>query len=964
MALDKILTDGTETGATLAAKVNVGFDVTDTNETAVTDLDVRVTAVELSEVTLAGDNNFTGNNTFQVGISAPAILANNGDITASGNLTTGTSASGNSVLGFNYLHPTKGSGFLYLDNTDDKFKLMNDGITGSAVVATLDDVNLKQDDLGFGTAGQILVTNATLDGTEWIAPTTGSGGQVDSVVAGTNVTVDNTDPINPVVSSTDTVYDDTALQGEVNLKLGLVTYQENFYTPTGVNSVGILKDKLSIGDNLGDSSINLAAEATFDARVYSENRFSMGHFPNSSTHPDDFIIFSQVGGIVLQTKDENSPLRLRYIDSGTSVDTYQNIATENYVDTEVQGKQNDLGFGTAGQILATNATSDGTEWIAPTSGSGGQVDSVVAGTNVSIDNTDPINPVVSSTDTVYDDTVIQAEVTLNTAKVSNIDHPLVETAVPTGALFTDTDTVYDDTVIQAEVTLNTAKVGITTAQATDIADNSAHRVYALSHLTADEKGALAGTANPLTSLNHLIDNDTYVVDFATKEHILGLGTAGQVLATNAAADAKEWITPTGGSGGQVDSVVAGLRCSIDNTDPVNPIISVDDQVSLGTDGQILSTDLANLKTKWVNMPASGGQVDSVVAGTNVTVDNTDPTAPIVSSTDTVYDDTTIQAEVTLNTAKVSNVDHPLVEAAVPTGALFTDTTYSDVTTTTGGVLTDAQAVQFETNKTDITTLNGEMDIVNEEIPSLAKKTYVDKSIVNTYSGSTTPLSTLGKNNDRYREFPATASQEVFKEDSAEPYDSTYFVPFEDNSVPTGVEYLGISPFERTIEIWFIEADTDMDNMTFSVGGTNVPVTVQASSSHSITLAYLTASDTIIQGITTSTELIGNASVLTGKYTDFIKYDGKWIEHQYFSRPTITVLDTAMSSPVTKAEAIAALKDIPYWEDLPKYWGSDHDFYMVNTTGDELALVKYRSNGDTTEAGTNKKLWVQSLTEAV
>ena len=125
MALDKILTDGTETGATLAAKVNVGFDVTDTNETAVTDLDVRVTAVELSEVTLAGDNNFTGNNTFQVGISAPAILANNGDITASGNLTTGTSASGNSVLGFNYLHPTKGSGFLYLDNTDDKFKLMN-----------------------------------------------------------------------------------------------------------------------------------------------------------------------------------------------------------------------------------------------------------------------------------------------------------------------------------------------------------------------------------------------------------------------------------------------------------------------------------------------------------------------------------------------------------------------------------------------------------------------------------------------------------------------------------------------------------------------------------------------------------------------------------------------------------------------------------------------------------------------
>lgn len=51
----------------------------------------------------------------------------------------------------------------------------------------------------------------------------------------------------------------------------------------------------------------------------------------------------------------------------------------------------------------------------------------------------------------------------NTAKVSNVDHPLVETAVPTGALFTDT--VYDDTTIQAAVDANTAKVGVTTAQA-------------------------------------------------------------------------------------------------------------------------------------------------------------------------------------------------------------------------------------------------------------------------------------------------------------------------------------------------------------------------------------------------------------------------------------------------------------------------------------------------------------------
>lgn len=53
---------------------------------------------------------------------------------------------------------------------------------------------------------------------------------------------------------------------------------------------------------------------------------------------------------------------------------------------------------------------------------------------------------------------LTAAVALNTAKETNIAHPLVETAVPLGAVFTDT--IYDDTAIQAEVDLNTTKVGV------------------------------------------------------------------------------------------------------------------------------------------------------------------------------------------------------------------------------------------------------------------------------------------------------------------------------------------------------------------------------------------------------------------------------------------------------------------------------------------------------------------------
>ncbi len=56
-----------------------------------------------------------------------------------------------------------------------------------------------------------------------------------------------------------------------------------------------------------------------------------------------------------------------------------------------------------------------------------------------------------------------------------VNNSQVLTDVPAGALFTDT--IYDDTAIQAEVDLNTAKVGITQTQADDITANNAKYTY-------------------------------------------------------------------------------------------------------------------------------------------------------------------------------------------------------------------------------------------------------------------------------------------------------------------------------------------------------------------------------------------------------------------------------------------------------------------------------------------------------
>jgi hypothetical protein len=84
----------------------------------------------------------------------------------------------------------------------------------------------------------------------------------------------------------------------------------------------------------------------------------------------------------------------------------------------------------------------------------GIVDNSELVNNLTVETAVPVSALF--TDTLYNDTAIQAEVDLNTAKVTDLVHPLVETAVPTGAVFTDT--LYNDTAIQAEVDLNTAKV--------------------------------------------------------------------------------------------------------------------------------------------------------------------------------------------------------------------------------------------------------------------------------------------------------------------------------------------------------------------------------------------------------------------------------------------------------------------------------------------------------------------------
>jgi len=371
-----------------------------------------------------------------------------------------------------------------------------------------------------------------------------------------------------------------------------------------------------------------------------------------------------------------------------------------------------------GKVLTASATPGVYTWELPVSGSGGGVTDHTLLSNIG-----------TKTHATLD-----SEVDINNAKVSNIAHPLVETAVPLGALFTDTDTdtIYDDTVIQSEVDLNTAKTGITTQQASNITNNNS-KVSNIAH-------PLVETAVPINAL--FTDNDTVYDDTAIQSEV-DLNTAKE---TNIAHPLVETAVPVGALFTDTDTIYndTTIQNEVDlNTADRHNHLNKPTLDKFGEDGSGLPTyngvkvdttiaqrdvyDGLDSLDNTISLSANSGKVLKDVQDTQQTAINLNNAKvsninhPLVEKavplnalfTDTVYDDTAIQGEVDLNTAKVSNVVHPLVETAVPVGAVFTDTdTVYDDTTIQGEVDLNTAKTGITTQQaSDITTNNGKVSNV-------------------------------------------------------------------------------------------------------------------------------------------------------------------------------------------------------------------------------------------------------------
>ena len=229
-------------------------------------------------------------------------------------------------------------------------------------------------------------------------------------------------------------------------------------------------------------------------------------------------------------------------------------------------------YGTAGQVLATNSSEDGTEWVTVSSGGGGGSDSfntivvsgqasvvadggndtltLIAGANISI-TTDAVNDrvtfdvvnldtddVAEATNLYYTDARVETKVnTMGLASTSYVD-----TAVATEASARS----LADSNLQSSISTNSsdilslntqvsANTGAITSLNSQVSSNDTDIANLDSRVTTNESDIAALQAQTIPS--NLTDlNDTPA----------SLGTAGQILAVASGGTTTEWVDQSGG----------------------------------------------------------------------------------------------------------------------------------------------------------------------------------------------------------------------------------------------------------------------------------------------------------------------------------------------------------------------------------------------------------------------------------
>ena len=310
----------------------------------------------------------------------------------------------------------------------------------------LDDTNLPRITSGLLNGSNELVLNRDDASTIVVdlSALVGAGGGISSVVGGDGITVDATDPDNPIVNSSGLeritevssgwrlVGRDPADYGDIGADAvdlsvnsvasttrgatGVTSFASGLATTSsGIGTTAMGGNTVASGDyamavnRLSIASGNRSFAAGEGMEAPSLGEFAIGYYGTQYTPTGGSTTFNNADRLFNVGNGINGASRS---DALTIFKEGQVIAPS---------LTNTLIDGAAGTVLITK------DWFNANVGGGGGISSVVAGTNVTVDNTDPANPIVNGdgTDLSYNDSVR----VLSSSTGANVTLPIADDGV-------------------------------------------------------------------------------------------------------------------------------------------------------------------------------------------------------------------------------------------------------------------------------------------------------------------------------------------------------------------------------------------------------------------------------------------------------------------------------------------------------------------------------------------------------